>query len=236
MLIERKPIGTIAYLGQGMVPEPFAWSMLQLVQFCNDYLCQQGQSYVHLDHAILSGQILMRNMLVTRMQGDWIWFIDSDHNFDPDTLYRMLLLFEGRNDRNEKLDVLGGMYQFKEPPHAPVVWMYRETMDSFCQIAKWDRTLKLMPVGCLGAGCLLIRRTAIEKLVEHYNTLPFDPIGKYNTDDFDFFERCRRIGIQAWWAPRIEVQHMRWQGVGLGDYNPELVVVEDPNKATVGAA
>jgi hypothetical protein len=229
MLIEKRPLGTIAYLGQGTVPEPFCWSMIQLVQFCNEYLCKSGE-YVHPDHATLSGQILMRNALVTRMQGDWIFFIDSDHNFDPDLLYRLLMLFEGHNKNKEKLDVLGGMYQFKEAPHAPVAWMYHEATDSLRQIAQWDRTQPLMPVDCLGAGCLLIRRTAIERLVEHYNDLPFNPIGKYNTDDFDFFERCRRIGIVSWWAPRIEVQHMRWQGVKLEDYKPELIIVPDPTK------
>ena len=235
MLIERKPLGTIAYLEQNsVVPGPFCWSMIQLIEFCNEYLCKPNE-YIHPDRGTLSGQILMRNMILTRMQGDWIFFIDSDNNFDPDLLYRMLLLFEGRNEHNLKLDLLGGMYMFKEPPHAPVAWMYHEATDSFRQIAQWDRTKKLMPVGCLGMGCMLIRRAAVEKLVEHYNDLPFNPIGKYNTDDFDFFERCRRIGIQLWWAPQIEVQHMRWQGVRLDDYKPELVIVDDPSKATIGA-
>jgi hypothetical protein len=43
MLFHNRAIGTVAYLGGVMaVPEPFAWSLAQLVQYNSELLCGPG--------------------------------------------------------------------------------------------------------------------------------------------------------------------------------------------------
>jgi len=63
-------------------------------------------------------------------------------------------------------------------------------------------------------------------LVTHYGAAPFDPIGKYSTDDFDFFERCRLVGIECWWAPKIECPHLMTRALTAADYDLEYVMAQ----------
>ena len=136
----KQPIGTVAYIANSRVPEAFAWSFTQLLCCCYEYACPPG-TYIHPDHSIGSGQILARNELVKKMQGDWLLQIDSDHTFDPDLLLRMLQLFEGN-----KLDVLCGIYHMKEPPHNPVLYQYQD--GEYKAILNWGQRdeVKLLPI------------------------------------------------------------------------------------------
>ncbi len=49
---------------------------------------------------------------------------------------------------------------------------------------------------------------------------PFDPCPPYKWDDFNFFERCRRLNIKCWCAPHIEAKHLALREYGSEDYNP----------------
>lgn len=217
----RKCLGTVAYIGVHTVPEPFAWAMLQLVQFCNEYVCTEPGEYIHWDRFNKSGQILARNALTQRMQGDWILFIDSDHVPEPDLVYRLLWTFLQR-----KIDVLGGYYAFKEFPHQPMAWMWMPEKKGYAQVADWDRKMKLIQVGVVGGGCMLISRRAVEALVNHFGQAPFNPIDQYATDDFDFCERCRQAGIKVWWSTSIECPHLSTRPITQADYRRDQVMGE----------
>ena len=215
----RKCLGTVAYIGVGTTPEPFTWSMIQLVQFCNEFVCTEPGEFIHWDRFNKSGQIIARNALTQRMQGDWILFIDSDHAPQPDLVYRMLSVFTQRS-----MDVLGGFYQFKEYPHQPMAWMWMEDKNGYAQVANWDRKMKLIKVGVVGGGCLLISRRAIEALVIKFGQPPFSPIGIYATDDFDLCERCRQAGIDVWWSTDIECPHLSTRPITQADYDQGRVM------------
>ncbi len=214
MIIAKQPIGTVAYISSGMVPEPFCFSFAQLIAGCAEYLCQPGQ-YVHPDHSTEPGQSSARNELVKKMQGDWLLQLDSDHTFDPDLLVRMLTLFEG-----EKLDVLCGIYHYKQPPHNPVLYQYQN--GKYNAILDWEHKdqIKLLPIGAAGGGCLLVRRSVFDRIKAEQGAMPFDPMPPYKTDDFSFFERCRLLGIQSYCAPQIECLHLGTTGYGSADYDP----------------
>jgi GT2 family glycosyltransferase len=225
----RKCLGTVAYIAVGNNPEPFTWSMVQLVQFCNEYVCTEAGEWIHWAHNTKSGQIIARNALAQGMMGDWLLMLDSDHDFEPDLLYRLLSAFTARD-----MDVLGGFYQFKEFPHQPMAWLYLPDKGGYCQVASpsdaegktttWDRTAPNMLMGVIGGGCMLISRRAIEMLVTKFGDAPFNPIGIYGTDDFDFCERCRLAGIQVWWSTRIECPHLQTRAITLADYGQAHVM------------
>lgn len=210
----KQPIGTVAYISQPFVPEPFLWSFAQLLCCSYEYCCPTG-GYIHPDHATGSGQILARNELVKKMQGDWLLQIDSDHTFDPDLLVRMLALFE-----TNQLDVLVGLYHMKDPPHNPVLYQYQN--GEYKAILNWGQrdTVKLLPIDAAGAGCLLVRRSVFDRIKAEFNCEPFDPCPPFKWDDFNFFERCRRMGIKCWCAPQIEAEHLALRAYGSKDYNP----------------
>ncbi len=211
-----QPLGTVAYIAQPMVLEPFLWSFAQLLCASHEYACPPG-FYIHPEHATGSGQILARNELVKKMQGGWLLQIDSDHTFEPDLLLRMLTLFDSNN-----LDVLVGLYHMKEPPYNPVLYQYEN--GEYKAVLNWGSKtdVKLLPIDAAGAGCLLVRRSVFDRIREEFKCEPFDPMPPFKWDDFNFFERCRQLGIKCWCAPQIEAEHLAIRGYGSKDYDPQL--------------
>ena len=78
----NKFIGTVAYLGGvPSVLEEFCWSWSQMVQYNTEYLCQPGE-LIFYDRARASYHAFARNTLASRMRGDWIVMLDTDHLFE----------------------------------------------------------------------------------------------------------------------------------------------------------
>lgn len=214
LILGRHPVGTVGYVGTPINPEEFTWSLVQLVQFCYEYMLPPG-THLHVDRSVVSGQAGARNELVKKMQGDWLLQIDTDHTFDPDLVMRMIQLFEG-----QKLDVLTGLYHFKQQPYNPV--LFQHVGKEYRAVVNWDHKedVRLLPISAAGGGCLLVRRSVFDRIRKETGAMPFDPCPPYTTDDFNFFERCRRLGIKCWCAPQIEMKHLMWKSIGSGDYNP----------------
>lgn len=211
MSYAKRCLGTVAFVGRDVNPTEFTSCWGRMIQFLYEYYVEPG-TYIHVDESSGSGQIRARNELSVKMQGDWLLQVDTDHTFDPDMALRLLNLMQGG-----QLDVVTGLYHFKEPPFDPVVFRYID--GKYHPLAGWDRSVKLLSIDAAGAGCLLVRRSVFDRLRTHYNEHPFDPIGPYNTDDFNFFERCRRIGVQSWCAVQVEARHLTRRAIGLADFD-----------------
>ena len=107
MLLSKKTIGTVAYLGGvPAVYEKFCWSWSQMIQYNTEYVCPAG-TIIHYDRAQMSYHVYARNSLVDKMQGDWILMFDTDHSFEPDIVSRMLFQMNKHN-----IDVLVGLYMY----------------------------------------------------------------------------------------------------------------------------
>ena len=155
-----------------------------------------------------------RNQIVDEMKGDWVLMLDTDQTFAPDLLHRMLIRME-----KDDLDVLTGMYQFKKPPHSPVLFKWKdgatERLQEY-QAHAYDQ-FSYFPVECAGAGCLLIRDRVFTRILSELKENPFDiipPLG----EDFSFFKRLQKLGIEAWCDPAISVEHLRWHGVTKNEW------------------
>lgn len=214
MIVAKQPMGTIAYIGS-KIDEPFCYSFAQLVAACSEYVCPPG-FYVHVDHSPEGNQITARNELVKKMQGQWLLQLDTDETFDPDILVRMLSLFE-----NNHLDVLCARYHYRKPPYNPVLFQYDD--GKYKAVLGWDRKdeVKLLPIGAAGAGALLVRRSVFDRIRKEHGEGPFDVFPPYKFDDFNFFERCRVLGIQCWCAPQIEVLHLGMTAYGGNDFKTD---------------
>jgi len=229
-LIGKRPVGTFAYIAKNIIDEPFGFAFAQLVAASHEYFLQPG-TYVHLDRSLGSGQIQARNELVQKFQGDWLLQLDSDHTFDPDLAFRMLQLFEAN-----RLDVLVAPYVYKEMPHNPVIYQYvAGEKDPYKNMVSWgtpEMTVRLLPIGAAGAGCLLVRRGVFDRIRSEQGAEPFSPFGKFFTDDFSFFERCRVLGIKCWAAMTVECRHLRMSSVGMDDFDQSYA----PGNATQNVA
>lgn len=227
MLIVKKPIGTVSYMaGVWAVPEPFCRSWGRMVQYNNEYLCSTGE-YVDQIFADSSYHATARNYLAASFMGDWIWMTDTDHTFDPDIVCRMVGVMNAFN-----IDVLTGVYRYKNFPHLPTIYWFNEDRKGFSVIAELDPTAPVQQVDCAGGGCLLVKRSVFQRIATELKEQPFDILPPWS-EDFSFFYRCRRLGIPVYAAPRIESRHLIYREITKDDYVREAIGIselsEDPN-------
>lgn len=208
---ESKPIGTVAIMG-GVpnVPTPFLWSWTQMLEYNAKYL--EEILYIR---STVSFHATARNGFVDEMKGDWCLMLDTDIAFGPDILHRMLARMHQHD-----IDVLVGMYQFRNPPHSPVIFKWNDQGFPIWQMeyqAQPTDQFHYFPVDTAGAGCLLVRNRVFERILKELKENPFDiipPLG----EDHSFFHRLKRLGIQAVCDPAIHVEHLTWKGVTMRDY------------------
>lgn len=228
MLLGKKTLGTIGYMGGLMnVPEPFAWSLAQMIQYNTEYLCEPGE-IVHYTRATISYHAAARNNLVDQMLGDWLLMLDTDVTFDPDLCARMI----HRMDTND-IDVLAGIYVHKAHPHPPVIYKWDEKGENLQGIGDWDGrgvNGSLIELGSAGAGALLVRRKVYERIRNEMKCGPFDIIHPFGEDN-SFFRRLRELGILGYCDPDIQINHMRYQALSLDDYRIEDAMIGDKVEA-----
>lgn len=200
MLFGSNAIGTIGIMaGVPAVLTAFQRSLVKMVIHSRETLCDAKQ-HIHYDEAPFSDHGPARNHLVSRFMGQWLLMLDTDHEFEPDLLVRIL-------DRADKhgFDVMTGLYRFKTSPCTPVLYS-KNPEGSLAAITRWPRDA-IFPVVAAGAGCLWIRRKVIEA-IEATGEMPFDRLPGLS-EDHSFFRRLDNLGIKTWCDPRIECHHLR---------------------------
>lgn len=120
---------------------------------------------------------------------EWIWFVDDDHCFHPDTLTRLLA---------HNVDVVSGIYVRRVAPFLPVIY---EQEDETGDVVKHhftpeDRGLK--PILACGGGCLLVKTHVLKALGSPYWRFSQRPDGEMIGEDIDFCYRARAAGFKVW--------------------------------------
>lgn len=210
---ENKPIGTVAIMGGiPSIPTPFVQSLMQMQAYNAEHLGK-----IHYLNTTTSLHFKARNEIVDKMQGDWVLMLDTDNQFPPDLLHRML----ARVYRHD-LDVLVGLYQFKKPPHSPVLFRWDEETGIPNRVIDFQPQevdeFNYIEVECAGAGCLLVRDRVFVRILEELKENPFDQIYPLG-EDFSFFKRLQKLDIQAVCDPSIHVEHLRWEGTTPPEYD-----------------
>lgn len=221
MLLGRKAIGTVAYLG-GLpaLLEAFTWSWGQMVQYNEEFLASPT-GYVHYAKSTFTDHAPARNGLVAKFLGDWLVQLDTDHQFEPDLVGRLL-----RTADDYQLDVLTGVYQLKNPPHVPVLYQFVDIggKEGLQPMARWPQEARVLQIGSAGGGCLFVRRSVFDKIAEHFKCGAFDKIKGYS-EDHSFFCRCRELEIKAYVATKVESNHLRVAPVTMDDLDDSQLKV-----------
>lgn len=221
MLIGRRPIGTVAMMGGTFaVPTDFCWAFAQLVSYSLEFVCERTET-IYLDRAKISFHSWARNDLVNKMRGDWLLMLDTDHAPGPDLLGRLL-----HRMNEHDLDVICGIYQFKTPPHAPVLYGWYQPSKAneggFAPLVGWGPAGEVIPVDGAGAGAMLVKRRVFDKIEAELHERPFDVIGQMG-EDLSFFKRLRTLGIKAYVDRRVESPHLQVRPVRQSDFDPKTV-------------
>ena len=148
-----------------------------------------------LAHAMGSTISHCRNQIAEQAiaaDAEWIWYVDDDQLFPPDTLLKLL----ARN-----VDVVSGLNIRRDPPFAPYLYD-KETANG----AVWTKHLNSGDAGlqsmlATSAGCLLVRTQVLKALEPPYWRL--GQIGGLNGtehagEDLDFCRRVRANGFKIW--------------------------------------
>lgn len=123
-------------------------------------------------------------MMLRDPAAQWIWLMDDDHRFEPDTLLRLL---------DHDVDVVVPLYCYRQPPCGPVA--YKDVTDAFTFTPySWEDLegkAGLLPVVAAGKGGLLVRRRALEAIPAPW----FERQGVLG-EDLHFFAKCHLAGFR----------------------------------------
>jgi len=215
MILKKNIIGTIAYMG-GLPAnlEAFTWSWGQLIQYNTEYVCNPNNAeIIHQVKATVSLHDFARNSIVRQMKGDWLWMTDMDHQFEPDTLARMLF-FMSKFD----LQVVTALYRHRAEPGCPVIYQWDDEGLYAMPIGNWDQDVDVLEVGSAGGGCLLVKKEVFDRIKGELKEEPFERFAHYG-EDHAFFKRCHKLGIKVHALTKVESPHIQVQTLQMKDFD-----------------
>lgn len=237
--------GTVAYrtgtLG-ALVYEAFTVSLVESMRFLDRELAVRNrgnEEFFTLSYSpvyVMRGQSCIlhesAHQISGGFRGDWFIMLDTDHVFAVDALSEMVSVFEGNNNLGERLDVLSGWIQKRQPPYTPCAYRYDfDPLKNPVPVNPADVGRHfLVPIDVAGSAALMVRRSVIERMKNELGERPFQPRWKYEGredpesrnlygdgpggsdpffwEDFSFFWRCKLLGIKCYLAPFIPFHHI----------------------------
>lgn len=180
-----------------------------------------------------------RNQAVQRFldetDHEWLWFIDTDMGFLPDTVDRLV----AAADPAER-PVVGGLcfglrevvydgYGGRRCMPVPTLYVPTRTKDGVVGFTnRWtypDNTV--LQVGATGAACLLIHRGAVEKMRAEHGDRWFDRVrysdGQAISEDLSFCARLMQQGTKCFVHTGVKTTHHKQFWVSEQDYTPPRV-------------
>lgn len=193
--------GTVGILHLDNVVASFAHSLqrLQLPSQTKISFCQG-----------LSGIAKVRSDIAKDVEGNWLLFLDSDMEYPPDTLNRLLA---------HDVDVVGGMCYRKVPPYNPTIYKKQRYSEDMCYMSTWPEN-QLIEVDATGAACLLIKREVLEALP--------DPIFEDSkvSEDMTFCKKARAAGFKVYVDTSLHIGHVGQEkvyGNHFQQYNADVL-------------
>lgn len=183
------------------VPAPFCQSLAQLKKVGECVLAMKSGSLIYTS----------RNSLATmaiQMDADYVFWLDSDMVFQPDTLVRMMDTVQKHD-----IDMLTGLYFRRVPPYSPVLFDKLEMRTK--TVLDWSefKTIPedLFEVGGCGFGCVLVNTEVLISVQGKHGNM-FAPMGN-NGEDIAFCIRAKDCGYKIICDPSIICGHVGYSVV-----------------------
>jgi len=215
---------TVGYLHPGEYASCFAESLVDLLFWDAAHEKRiTGHQWGKLAKECGSGQIVAGRNQIAKVvlddsESEWLFMIDSDMGFAPDTVDRLVASADA-----ELRPVMGGLaFACKTDGKAslygtryvaaPTVYDYVELPDSvgFVARARYERDA-VSPVAGTGAACLLVHRSALEKVRAKYGDNWFTPVthpkGSTFSEDLSFCVRLAGVGVPIHVDTAVKTTH-----------------------------
>ena len=188
----------IAVPSMDQVSAQFAQSLAQLQKAGDCTVAFQIGSLVYTSRDGLS-QIAIN-------QGcDYVFWLDSDMIFPPETLRYMLKEMEEKD-----LDFLSGLYFRRVPPFTPVLFSTLEMKNEMCFWTEWkDVPEGLVEIGGCGFGCVLMKTEMLIAVQARFQAM-FTPMLGVG-EDLSFCWRARQCGYKLYADTNILLGHVGHQ-------------------------
>lgn len=172
---------------------------------------------------IVSGRNKVSANFLDNTSGEWLWFIDTDMSFGPDTVNQLVASAD-----KYKRPVMGGL-AFKQKrlnggDHHAVKYRTEPTLFEYIEyggevgfnpIMNYPRG-QVVPVAATGAACMLIHRRVLDRVRKEHGDVWFDPIthptgdqGKPRTfsEDLSFCVRLQALDIPVHVDTSVKTAH-----------------------------
>jgi len=167
---------------------------------------------------IVSGRNQLAKVMCDESEAEWLFMVDSDMGFEPDTLERLL----AAADSTER-PVIGALcFACKTAGKAahygvryravPTLYSFYEDDDRIGFVPMMDYpTDAVVPVAATGGACVLIHRTVLERIRDRYGDVWFDtishPKGAVFSEDLSFCVRAAGIGVATHVDTSVKTTH-----------------------------
>ena len=167
-----------------------------------------------------------RNTVVAaflKTNNSWLWFVDSDMSFAPDTLQRLI------DVASVSRPIMAAMAfsQVDDSANYPVpVWYALDGEGNYRYVRGFgDEPMRLAAVGM---ACCLIHRSVFERLADAYGGDDFTWYGRDQVildgkrqrlgEDFTFCYRCARLEIPIWGHAGVRIGHLKTVELGYDQF------------------
>lgn len=217
----QEPWGTIGVPVRDSINASTAMALMRL-----------AASQVPIDVLVLKGSVLtfQRNMLLQRMRGDWLLFIDDDMQWGPDAIPQLIQTKKDLEARGIFPDILGGLCFRRAAPYQPTMYVRNEE-GAFLTLEDWKEDIQ--DIDGTGMAFAMVTRQCVERLVGG-PIPPFeDRVASTSAPDFfkwygqlgedlRFCEEVKAAGGRIMVDTRIHVRHIGERAFGYDDYLREM--------------
>lgn len=166
---------------------------------------------------------------LAKSQAEWLWMLDTDMVFKPDTLERLLAQADP-----EKAPIVGGLcFGVDKGQYFPTLYDLTGTEEDvqFVRYDEWQPEA-MMQVFATGAACLLIHRTALERIRAFQtpnrptpgfsDAFPWfqetDFNGRVMGEDITFCLRAGTAGMPVHVNTAVQIGHMKTHALTVDGY------------------
>ena len=234
-----QPVGTIATLYQGKVAGETLTSYMRM-----DTRFARGRDpdMIYVKGSQVPAQ---RNLAVHQMRGDWIIFIDSDMEFGPHDVQRLVTSYEILKTQIEEPIIVGGLCCRRYPPYEPTIYRALDMEDGpFRVIEKWDGA-DYVECDATGMAFVLIELGVFEAIMggpmpsfdERVELTPwpyYEWVGRMG-EDFRFCLRAKAAGARVFVDPGVIIGHVADVTIGIADYWRQMATRTDEAYETARA-
>ena len=198
----------VGYVSAGTVETEFHDSLLHLVleRGIGGRICAKSGP------RIASARNQVVRSFLDQTDKDWLWMVDTDMVFGPDTLQQLL-------DTNR--EIVGALcYGQSEQTEKTFPVIHRFT-DTGMRLVKSPPKNKLIEVDATGAACLLIHRSVLEKMQANADNPLYPWFQEGRTlanlevgEDVAFCLKAKEQGFSVWVHTGIKVGHKKSHIIG----------------------